>query len=252
VLAALLELAPAGFEQVDGDGFVEYAVYGAPGELPSLPSGEAEVGGVRVTVTSRAVPADWAERWKRFHHAVLVAGKLYVRPPWEQPALRPGVREIVIDPGQAFGTGAHPTTRMCLELLLEIRSGRSFVDLGCGSGVAAIAAAKLGFDPVVAIDLDRAAVETTARNARANAVRLTVTRLNLRDDRPPPAAVVVANLTRPLLLRVAALMTEPPDVLIASGLTGAEVGEAAEAFAPLTERRRLTEAGWSAVLLERG
>ncbi len=251
-MAALLELAPAGVEQVDGEGFVEYAVYGVPGELPSLPFGEAEVGGVRVAVSSREVPADWVERWKRFHGAVLVGGKLYVRPPWERPALRPGVHEVVIDPGQAFGTGTHPTTRMCLELLLEVRPGGSLADLGCGSGVLAIAAAKLGFDPVVAVDHDRAAVEATVRNAQANSARLTVTRLNLREDRPPPAKVVVANLPRPLLLRVAGLIADPPDALIVSGLTTGEASEGAEAFAPLAERHRRDEAGWSALLLERG
>jgi ribosomal protein L11 methyltransferase len=130
VLAALVELAPTGFEQVDGDGWVEYAVYGAPGELPTLPEGEADVGGARVTVRGDAVPDDWAERWKRFHTPLLIGGRLYVRPPWEQPAVRPGVHELVIDPGQAFGTGTHPTTRLCLELLLDVEPSGSFADLG--------------------------------------------------------------------------------------------------------------------------
>src|SRR4051794_23880807 len=187
VLAALLELAPAGVEQVDGDGFVEFALYGAPGELPSLPEGEAEVGGARVAVRGEPVPADWEERWKRFHAPVLVGGRLWVRPPWEEPAIRPGVHEIVIDPGQAFGTGSHPTTRLCLELLLELEPGGSFADLGCGSGVLAIAAAKLGFGPVVALDSDRAAVTATERNARDNAVALDrVERFDLRGEPPPP------------------------------------------------------------------
>ena len=72
MLAALLELAPAGVEQVDGDGFVEYALYGAPGELPAFPEGEADVGGVRVRVRGEPVAEDWAERWKQFHEPVLV------------------------------------------------------------------------------------------------------------------------------------------------------------------------------------
>ena len=103
---------------MDGDGFVEYAVYGAPGELPALPEGEAEVGGVRVLVEGSEVPDDWAERWKRFHVPVLIGGRLWLRPPWEEEAVRPGVIDLKLDPGQAFGTGSHPTTRMCLELLL--------------------------------------------------------------------------------------------------------------------------------------
>lgn len=252
LLAALLELAPAGVEQVDGEGFVEYAMYGAPGELPSLPEGPAEVGGVPVTVRGDEVPDDWAERWRRFHGPVLVRGRLYVRPPWERPAVRPGVKEIVIDPGQAFGTGGHPTTRLCLELMLEVEPRGSLADLGCGSGVLTIAAAKLGFAPVTAVDADRAALEATARNARANAARLArLERLNLRQQAPPAADVVVANLTRLLLLRVAELMTAAPRALIVSGLLAEEGEEVARAFSPLVERRRLVSRGWSGLLLTR-
>src|SRR5919202_1432450 len=211
VLGELLELAPGGVEQVDGDGFVEYALYGAPGELPSLPDGDALIGGRRVRVSAADVPDDWGERWKRFHAPLLVGGRLWVRPPWEEPAVRPGVHEIVIDPGQAFGTGAHPTTRGCLELMLELRERGSLADLGCGSGVLAIAAAKLGFDPVTALDSDRAAVAATKANARDNAVALeSVERFDLRREPPPCAGTIVANLTRPLLLTVAARLPEPP------------------------------------------
>src|SRR3954466_7590193 len=172
VLAALIDLAPSGVEQVDGNGVTEFAVYGAPGELPSFPEGEAEVGGVVVHVSGREVPDDWAERWKRFHRPVLIGGRIYVRPPWEEAAVRPGVIEIVIDPGQAFGTGTHPTTAMCLELMLDLKQRGSFADLGCGSGVLAIAAAKLGFEPITAVDAERQAVEATRANALANGVAL--------------------------------------------------------------------------------
>lgn len=261
VLAAILELAPGGVEQVDGDDHVEFALYGAPGELPSLGEGAAEIGGVGVSVRGSEVPDDWAERWRRFHRPVLVAGRLYVRPPWEQPAVRPGVDEVVIDPGQAFGTGTHPTTEACLELLVELarasrgrRGGgaRSLVDLGCGSGVLAIAAAKLGFAPVAAVDVDLAALEATERNARANGVVLDrVERVNLRDDAPPSADVVVANLMRPLLLRLAPRLVEPaPGAMIVSGLLDAEADEVVEALAPaLAERGRVSSRGWSAVML---
>ena len=255
VLAALIELAPSGVEQVDGDGWVEYAVYGAPGELPSLPEGDAEVGGAAVSVRGEEVPGDWAERWKRFHRPLLVGGRLYVRPPWEEPAVRPGVEEVVIDPGRAFGTGAHPTTEGCLELLLDLERqraarGRSLADLGCGSGVLAIAAAKLGFAPVTAVDVDLGALDATARNARANGVALDrIERVNLRDDPPPAADVLVANLMRPLLLRIAARMGPGPETLILSGLLDHEAGEVAAAFAPLAERRRVNLRGWTSLLL---
>jgi ribosomal protein L11 methyltransferase len=265
VLAALIDIAPSGVEQVDGEGFTEFAVYGAPGELPSFPEGEAEVGGVVVQVSGREVPDDWAERWKRFHRPVLIAGRIYVRPPWEEPAVRPGVTEIVIDPGQAFGTGTHPTTALCLELMLELKPAGSFADLGCGSGVLAIAAAKLGFGPVTAVDAERQAIEATRANALANGVALgastitatgripalaSVERGDRRNTPAPTADAVAANLMRPLLLRVAELWEgRPPPTLIVSGLLDHEADEVAAAFAPLSEQRRLSSHGWSALLL---
>ena len=251
VLAALLELAPSGVEQVDEDGITEFALYGAPGELPSFPHGEAEVGGVGVQGSGREVPDDWAERWKRFHRPVLIGGRIYVRPPWEEPAVRPGVVEIVIDPGQAFGTGTHPTTALCLELMLELRASGSFADLGCGSGVLAIAAAKLGFAPVTAVDAELEAVRATRMNANVNGARIdAVERGDLRNAPAPKAGVVAANLMRPLLLRVAELWDgEPPPTLILSGLLDHEADEVAAAFAPLRERKRLSSLGWSALLL---
>src|SRR3954469_9431376 len=218
VLAALVELAPSGVEQVDGDGFTEFALYGAPGELPSFPEGEADVGGIVVQVSGREIPDDWSERWKRFHRPVLIGGRIYVRPPWEQEAVRPGVIEIVIDPGQAFGTGAHPTTALCLELMLELGKPRerSFADLGCGSGVLAIAAAKLGFAPVSAVDAEVAALDATKVNARDNAVVVdAMQRVDLRGGPAPTADVVAANLVRPLLLQVASNWgtTRPPSLI---------------------------------------
>lgn len=250
VLAALLELAPSGVEQVDGEQVVEFAVYGAPGELPELAEGEAEVGGIRVTVAGEEVPDDWAERWKRFHVPILVADRLYVRPPWEDAPIRPGVIDLRIDPGRAFGTGAHATTRLCLELLAGLDGKGSFCDLGCGSGVLAIAAAKLGYGPIEALDSDRLAVDATNLNARDNGVALDVVRrANLREEAPPAADVIAANLMRPLLLRVAELLDQRPSALILSGLLDHEADEVAAAFAPLTERRRLSDRGWTALLL---
>ena len=252
MLAALLELAPSGVEQVDRGDHVEYALYGAPGELPSLPEGEAEVGGVRVAVSGREVPADWQERWRRFHRPVLVGGRLWVRPPWERESMRPGVEDIAIDPGQAFGTGTHPTTRLCLELMLELRPRGSFADLGCGSGVLAIVAARLGFSPVAACDTDPAALDATLRNARANGVALErIERMDLRRERPPEAETVAANLTRPLLLRMADRIGSRPRRLIVAGLLDGEADEVAASFKALTELRRLSEAGWTALLLGR-
>jgi ribosomal protein L11 methyltransferase len=250
VLAALLELAPRGFEQVDGDGWVEFALYGAPGELPSFPRGPAELAGVRVTVAGTELADDWAERWREFHEPVLVGDRLWVRPPWAEP--RPGAIDLVIDPGRAFGTGAHPTSRLSLELLLDIEPRGPLVDLGCGSGVLAIAAVRLGFGPVVAVDNDPAAVEATLANARANGVELErVERVDLRDEPVPLAPTVTANLVRSLLLALAERVGERPETMVVSGLLDGEEDQAAAAFAPLRERRRLRMQGWSALLLTR-
>jgi ribosomal protein L11 methyltransferase len=231
---------------VDAEGFVEYAIYGAPGELPTFPDGEAEVGGVLVRVRGDRVPDDWADRWRAFHEPVLVGDRLWVRPPWADP--RPGSIDIVIDPGQAFGTGAHPTTKLSLELMLELEPRGSFADLGCGSGVLAIAAAKLGFGPVIAVDSETAAVEATLENAAANGVALErVERLDLREQAPPAGTTVAANLVRPLLLELAGRIDA--EHLILSGLLEHEAGEVAAAFGG--ERRRLSADGWAAVLLGR-
>jgi ribosomal protein L11 methyltransferase len=253
VLAALLEIAPSGVEQVDGDGHVEFAVYGTPGELPELGEGPADVGGVEVTVSGTEVADDWAERWKRFHEPILVGERIYVRPPWEEAASPADAIDLEIDPGRAFGTGSHSTTRLCLELLIEVAgdgASGSFCDLGCGSGVLAIAAAKLGYGPVEALDYDPLAVAATEVNADVNGVSLhAVRRVNLREEPPPAADVVAANLMRPLLLRVAELMQTRPSALILSGLLDHEADEIAAAFAPLREARRLSDRGWSALLL---
>jgi ribosomal protein L11 methyltransferase len=262
VLAELLEVAPSGVEEVDApggrEGLIEYAVYGAPGELPDIGEFEAHAGDALVEVVTEEVPDDWDERWKRFYFPVLVAGRLYVRPPWEQPAQRGGVEEVVIDPGGAFGTGTHPTTRMCLELMLETpakagwRDSRSFCDLGCGSGVLAIAAAKLGFEPVLGVDADRAAIEESDRNARANYVELELRHMDLRREAPPVADVAAANLTAPLLEAVARRWGEGerPGILIASGMLREEADRVARALAEagFDERRRLVSGDWSALV----
>jgi ribosomal protein L11 methyltransferase len=259
VLAELLDVAPSGVEEVtapDGDeGVVEYAVYGARGELPDVGLFEARVGEALVEVSTREVPDDWNERWKRFYFPVLVAGKLYVRPPWEQPAQRGGVEEVVIDPGGAFGTGTHPTTRMCLELMVEAGAprGRSFCDLGCGSGILAIAAAKLGFEPVLGVDADGAAIAEAGRNARANYVELELRRADLRSGAAPVADVVAANLTAPLLDAVARGWVGAglrPAELIASGILREEADRVAAVFADagLAERRRVVSGDWAAFL----
>jgi ribosomal protein L11 methyltransferase len=258
VLAELLALVPGGLEERDIDAeVVEYAVYGAPGELPALPDLRAAAGGALVDVTTTEIADDWAERWRAFHRPVTVGGRLHVRAPWHEPPPRAGVIDVVIEPAQAFGTGAHATTRLCLELLLEIEPRGPLVDLGCGSGVLAIAAAKLGWAPVLGVDHDPLALDATAANARANGVTVGTRRHDLTRDGPAPAApTVLANLLGPLLRALADAGFDQagslaPRALIASGLLVAEADGIAAAFArrELGERSRRTDGEWAALLL---
>ncbi len=266
-LAELLAFAPAGVEELDIDeALVEFAVYGAPGELPELPDLRAAAGSALVEVSTSELPDDWAERWKRFHRPIVIdapAGvpSLRVRPPWEPAVDLVATEDIVIDPGQAFGTGAHHTTRMCLELLLELASrepGRGpLVDVGCGSGVLAIAAAQLGFAPVLGLDHESESVQATHDNARVNGVVVQAQRFDLRREELPliegrRAPILLANLVRPLLLDLAASLGEPPQHMIVSGLLREEANEVAAAFHDrlgLHEHARRQSGEWAAVWL---
>ncbi|HUA06624.1 MAG TPA: 50S ribosomal protein L11 methyltransferase [Solirubrobacteraceae bacterium] len=256
VLAELLSLAPSGVEEVSvGSDVVEYAVYGAPGELPALPDLTAAAGPALVEVRTSEVADDWDQRWRSFHRPLVLGDRLAVRPPWEPPV--GAAVEIVIDPGQAFGTGSHATTRLCLELMLSLAAGGPFLDLGCGSGVLAIAAARLGWGPVAALDYDPASVVATEVNARVNGVAIEVSRHDLRADPVVVAPTVAANLLRPLLLtwasRLAAAAVTVAETVIASGLLVGEADEVAGAFAGagLVEAERRESGEWAALLLRR-
>jgi ribosomal protein L11 methyltransferase len=179
--ARFIELAPEGFEEHEREGAVELAAYGPAAECVLAAFPDATVSEVR---------DDWSERWREFHRGVLI-GPLWVGPPWEKPP--GGAIPVVIDPGRAFGTGAHATTRLCLEFLLDRPRG-SLLDLGCGSGVLAIAATRLGFAPVVALDIDPVAVEVTSLNARSNGVVVEVGKVDARTAESPVTDLVVANI----------------------------------------------------------
>jgi ribosomal protein L11 methyltransferase len=307
VLAELLELVPAGVEEGEPEpGVVEYAIYGAPGELPRLPDLRAAAGAALVEVSTSEVADDWSERWRRFHRPTWIespaptAPALYVRPPWEDslaraasavppvaaaemaapraivpaPASPAAVEEIVIDPGQAFGTGAHSTTRLCLQLLLEIATGDrargSLLDLGTGSGVLAIAAARLGFAPVLGLDHEAESVAAALANAKANEVEIEARRLDLRRQALPQlvsqqgvprapngdgaaAPVVLANLLFPLLTELTEKLAQvSPRQLVVSGLLREQVDELVALFCDrlaLRERRRLYDGEWGAAWL---
>jgi ribosomal protein L11 methyltransferase len=233
--ARLLALAPAGLEEVDGDGWLELAAY-----LDE--DGERSVREVFAQVSASPVEPGWEDRWRTFHRSVLVAG-LWVGPPWERPPT--GVAAVVVDPGRAFGTGGHPTTRACIELLAELDRG-SCLDAGCGSGVVAVAAARLGFGPVVAVDDDPAAFEAAAATALRNEVSVDVRRADVLRDRLPRTDVLVANIE--LGVVEALLCRNPARIAVTSGYLAHEV-PAAEGW---QRAARLELEGWAADVLVAG
>jgi ribosomal protein L11 methyltransferase len=229
----MLELFPEGFEEVDSDGGVELVAYTDPGGEERL---WHAFGGAR----AQDVAADWRDRWKAFHRPVRV-GPLWIGPPWED--LPPDATAVVIEPGRAFGTGAHPTTQLCVELLLELERG-SVVDLGCGSGVLSIAAAKLGYAPVLALDSDEHAIEATRANARANGVELQAEVADVVAGDLPHTNVALANITRPTLEELAPRLGS--HLLVASGYLPTAETE----LAGYRHVRRVTRDSWAADLYE--
>lgn len=181
--ARLLEIVPGGFEEIAGGGWIELAAY-------TDRAGEARMRDAFAAVVVRLVAGGWENRWREFHRPVHVAG-LWIGPPWEwTTATEPAV---VVDPGRAFGTGAHPTTRACIELLARLDRGR-LLDAGCGSGVVAVAAVRLGYAPVLAVDADPVAVEVARATARRNGVSVEVRQADVLVDWIGEADVIVANI----------------------------------------------------------
>jgi ribosomal protein L11 methyltransferase len=218
-LALLLHIFPEGVEELDG----AYAVYA---DEPPL--------GFDVVETDD-VAEGWEDAWRAFHHGVRI-GRCWVGPPWEEPP--PDAVAVVIDPGRAFGTGAHATTRLCLELLQDVEP-TSLLDVGCGSGVLSVAAARLGFAPVSAVDLDEVALEVTKANAAANGVAVDVA-AELR-----PASLAVMNIALDVV--EAMLPQLPVERAITSGYLDRDQPRVDGWHA--VERRERD--GWAADLLER-
>lgn len=232
--ARMLELFPQGFEEIDRGSGLELVGYtDAAGEERFL----HEFSGARGT----DVEQGWEERWREFHRPVRV-GPLWVGPPWETPP--PDAVPVVVDPGRAFGTGAHPTTRLCLELLIGLERG-SLLDVGCGSGVLAVAAAALGYAPVVALDHDPAAVEATSANAARNGVSLEVRLADALAEELPRTDVTVANISLGSVLELGARLTSARVVT-----AGYHAGEAPE-LPGYRATARVEDAGWVADLHER-
>jgi ribosomal protein L11 methyltransferase len=215
--ALMLELFPEGFAEEARGEAVELAAFTDEAGVDRLRESFGEV-------VSEPVPADWADKWRR-------------------PSS--GRVPVVIDPGQAFGTGSHPTTQICLEFLVTLERG-SLLDVGCGSGVLAIAAARLGFAPVIAVDSDEAAVEATVRNAEANEVDLDVRHLDACAELLPDTEIALANIDLPTLAELT--MPTTTGRLITSGYYEDDT----PAIGGFDHVGRRTRAKWAADLFARG
>jgi ribosomal protein L11 methyltransferase len=246
VLDVLMPLFPQGVYQRElEDGCAEVAFYGdVPPELDALPVLARE---------EEEVPDGREERRRRAGQVWEIAGRLRVRAPSDPPAAA-GVCEVVVEPTiGGFGSGAHPTTRMTLELLLGLEPGGGFADLGCGGGVVAIAAAKLGWDPVFGVDVEGRAVDATRHNAASNGVEIQAVQADLREVPPPPAGTLAGNMPLYVHERVAPTLDPMTRHVIASGI----VNDSAPAIvalygaAGLSERARRSEKGWVAIWLAR-
>jgi ribosomal protein L11 methyltransferase len=232
--ALMIELFPAGFEEVEHADGVELVAY-------TDDAGEERLWAAFGEVAAEHVPAGWEERWRDFHRPVHVGG-LWVGPPWEAPP--PDVDAIYVDPGRAFGTGGHATTRLCLQLIAGLQRG-SLLDVGCGSGVLAIGAARLGFEPVTAVDHDLAAVEATRRNAAVNSATVDCRRADALTEPLPSADVAVANISADAVGKLLPLL-DARTVVTSGYLEGDE-----PAFDGLTREQRITEGGWAADVFRR-
>jgi ribosomal protein L11 methyltransferase len=251
VLDALMPLLPAGVYERALDGQrVEVAFYG---DVPAADELDALAGDALLARDEEEVAEGPVERRRRVGQAWEVAGRLRVRTPSDPPG-DAGLREIVLEPASgAFGTGAHPTTRMTLELLLQLERRGGFADLGCGAGVVAIAAAQLGWEPVFAVDVEGRAVEATQRNAQRNGVAVHAVQADLRAVPPPPATTLVGNMPLYVHERVAPELGAVTEDVIASGIVSDSAPAICELYekAGLSVRARLHEKGWVAIWLAR-
>ncbi|MEP7180955.1 MAG: 50S ribosomal protein L11 methyltransferase [Betaproteobacteria bacterium] len=184
--------------------------------------------------TEAVAEQDWVRATQAQFAPIHVADRLWIVPSWCEPA-DPGAVNLVLDPGLAFGTGSHPTTRLCLQwLAAELVAGASVLDYGCGSGILAIAAALLGAGPVVGTDVDPQAIVASRANAAANAVTATFALPDaLAGAASAPFDVVVANiLANPLVLLAGALAgrVRAGGRIVLSGILGPQAGEVVAAY----------------------
>lgn len=207
----------------------------APCDVPALLAGAAEALGWTAPPSHRVEPVpdtDWVRATRAQFEPIRISERIWIVPSWHAPP-DPAALNIALDPGLAFGTGSHPTTCLCLRWLeARVRGGESVLDYGCGSGILAIAAARLGAGAVTGIDIDPEAVRTARANAAANAAQARFA--DAGEALPPPADLVVANiLASPLkvLAPLLAAQTRPGGRIALAGLLDAQRDDVAASYA---------------------
>jgi ribosomal protein L11 methyltransferase len=229
VLDAILPALPGGIHLRPEGEQTSMTVYPTPG----APSGDElrRLSGSRLIELSEAeAPDDWRQRRLDRYEPLIVAERFLLRPDWAPASEDPSLIEIVLEQSAAFGTGLHPTTQACLATLAAAEPSGSFADYGCGSGVLSIAAARLGWSPVVAVDVEETSVDATRRNAEANGVEIDARRLDLTSDPPPEAETIAANIPPGVQTALAGRIDRAPALLIASGFHPDEIPEVAAAW----------------------
>ena len=187
--------------------------------------------GARLIELSRAEASDdWRERRLDRYEPLVVADRFLLRPEWAPPGEDPSLIEIVLEQSPAFGTGMHPTTQACLAMLAEVEPGGSFADYGCGSGVLSIAAARLGWSPVVAVDINETSLAAARPKRRRNGVEVDARRVDLTSEPAPPAETIAANVPPDVHLALAERLERAPALLIASGFRPDEIPAVAAAW----------------------
>ena len=264
---ALLEPPPGSWEDVDtGEAWIEtFSVSESEAHALAMRMSEiaeAVVGLPHGTVVEALAPQDWTESWKRYFHVLHVTDRVVVRPVWEDYAPAPGELVVAIEPGMSFGTGLHATTQSCIRFLQRLAEtgglDRAVVDMGCGSGILAIAARKLGFATVSGYDFDPLCIKVSRENAALNGLDIPFAVGDALDPVLPAGDIVVTNILAPVLLEAApalarAVSARDGHALVLAGILDNQYAAVKAAYEAqgLRERDSLLVGEWRSGLFTR-